>query len=231
MYIHVEVQAGRERLFNERVFIYHYRIFDRFRRPVSTLVVLADNSPSWRPSSYGYELFGCRMRLDFPVAKILDWEKDLETLLTMENSFALVTAAHLLTRRTRRAPQERYEAKRRLMRMLCERNWDRQRIMSLMAVIDWLMTLPPKLAERFRHDWKQYEEEKKMPYEISFLKAEREEATQQTQAGILLRQMKNKYGPEATESCRRRVEEADSETLLNWLDSILTAETIDKVFH
>lgn len=105
-YIHVEVQAGRERLFVERVFIYHYRIFDRFRKPVATLVVLADTSPSWRPSNYGYEMLGCRMRLDFPVAKILDREKDLETLLTMENSFALVTVAHFLTRRTRAAPPE-----------------------------------------------------------------------------------------------------------------------------
>ncbi len=53
---------------------------------MAILVVLADNSQSWCPSNYGYELFGCRMGPDFPVAKILDWEKDLETLLTMETA-------------------------------------------------------------------------------------------------------------------------------------------------
>lgn len=121
------------------------------------------------------------------------------------------------------------------MRILCERNWDRQRIMSLMAVIDWLMTLQPQLAERFRHEWKQYEEEKKVPYEISFLKAEREEGIQQgmqqAHAGMLLHQMNNKYGPQAVESCRQKVEQADSQTLLTWAERILTADTIDEVFH
>jgi len=38
--IHVEVQNQAEEQFGERMYVYHYRIFDRFRRPVVSLAVL-----------------------------------------------------------------------------------------------------------------------------------------------------------------------------------------------
>ncbi len=40
--IHVEVQNQAEVDFGERMFVYHYRIFDRFRRPMVSLAVLGD---------------------------------------------------------------------------------------------------------------------------------------------------------------------------------------------
>lgn len=58
------------------------------------------------------------------------------------NPFALVTAAHLFTRKTKGNPEERYAAKWRLAKLLCERHWDKQRIINLFSVIDWLMRLP-----------------------------------------------------------------------------------------
>jgi hypothetical protein len=70
----------------------NYRLYDKYRRPIASLALLADERESWKPARYGYELFGCRMGIDFPVVKLLDYQ-DLEALLADPNPFALVTAA------------------------------------------------------------------------------------------------------------------------------------------
>lgn len=101
VYIHIEVQAKPDTGFEKRMFVYNYRIFDRYDRPAASLAVLADDDPHWCPNRYGFELFGCRHTLDFPVAKLTDFDACRDRLLANPNPFALLTAAHLDTRRTR----------------------------------------------------------------------------------------------------------------------------------
>ena len=72
----------------------------------------------------------------------------------------------------------------------------------------------------------------------SFAQRFRDEGVQQgMQQGMkhgealaLIHQMQRKFGavPDAT---RERVESADTDTLLEWLDRILTADSIDEVLH
>jgi hypothetical protein len=50
--VHVEVQAQEDPNFAERMFVYHYRIFDRYHRQVVSLAVLADERTKWRPEAY-----------------------------------------------------------------------------------------------------------------------------------------------------------------------------------
>ena len=47
VYIHIEIQGQHDTAFAERLFVYNYRLYDRYRRPIVTLAVLADTSPSW----------------------------------------------------------------------------------------------------------------------------------------------------------------------------------------
>lgn len=44
--VHVEVQAQAEARFARRMFVYHYRIFDRYEKQVVSLAVLADERPA-----------------------------------------------------------------------------------------------------------------------------------------------------------------------------------------
>ena len=44
--IHIEVQGWPETDFPRRMFVYHYRIFDRYNRQVVSLAVLADDRPN-----------------------------------------------------------------------------------------------------------------------------------------------------------------------------------------
>ena len=133
VYIHIEVQGQNDAHFPERLFTYNYRLYDRYRRPVASLAVLADDSESWKPSHYGYQLFGCEVGIRFPTVKILDYASQTETLLEDTNPFALVTAAHLFTRKTKGDPKQRYAAKWRLAKLLYERHWDKQRIVDCSA--------------------------------------------------------------------------------------------------
>ena len=47
--VDVEVQTARDVEFPKRMYVYNYRVFDRYNRPVASLAVLADNDPAWRP--------------------------------------------------------------------------------------------------------------------------------------------------------------------------------------
>src|SRR5579862_9327214 len=93
--IHIEVQARRERDFGLRMFVYNARIADRYNQEVVSLAVLVDGSPSWRPDSYEWELWGCRKRLDFPIVKLLDFRGREAELENDGNPFAIVVLAHL----------------------------------------------------------------------------------------------------------------------------------------
>jgi hypothetical protein len=53
---------------------------------------------------------------------------------------------------------------------------------------------------------------------------------QKGEANVLLRQIERKFGP-PNPSVRRRIEEADAETILEWSERILDAETLDAVLH
>jgi len=77
--VHVEVQSQRDLRFEQRMWVYHYRIYDRYERQVVSLAVLADLRPTWRPNGFGYAQWGCRLQLDFPVAKLLARTSAVET--------------------------------------------------------------------------------------------------------------------------------------------------------
>jgi len=70
IYIHIEVQGTRQAEFAQRMFVYNYRIYDRFKRPVASLAVLADKHKYWKPASYGFSVLGYKLMMEFPVAKL-----------------------------------------------------------------------------------------------------------------------------------------------------------------
>ncbi len=182
VYVHLEVQGSMQASFAERMFVYNYRLFDRYHCPVASLAVLADDQDSWRPTSYAYRALDCEMGIRFPVAKLLDWSGSEARLEDSSNPFAIVTRAHLATRATRDDPQARYRFKSAVVRSLYRRGWGRQQVTDLFRVIDWLMRLPAALEQQFRRDLDVFEEEATMRYVTSIERLAREEGVE---AGIL----------------------------------------------
>jgi Putative transposase, YhgA-like len=165
--IHVEVQSQPDEGFTERMFVYHYRLYDRHRRPVVSLAVLADEQLGWRPDKFGYSLCGCTIGLEFPVVKLLDYGGDLEALETGRNPFAPLVLAHLKTLETRQDTAARQGWKMRVIRGLYERGYTGDHVRQLFRLIDWMMDLPEDLEDRFYEELSRFEEEKQMPYVTS----------------------------------------------------------------
>ena len=162
--IHVEVQSQEESDFAERMFTYHYRIYDRYKRSVASLAVLGDERKNWRPDRFGYQLFGCEIEFTFPVVKLLDYQQQWSALQSSRNPFATVVMAHLKAIETRDNRIRRKEWKLALTRQLYEQGYDREDIINLFQFVDWIMSLPAELDQQFWQEVIHLEEERRMPY-------------------------------------------------------------------
>lgn len=162
--VHIEVQGQVEPDFTQRMYVYNYRLFDRYNRAVASLAILGDERPHWRPDQFGYELWGCEVGFKFPVVKLLDYREQWQALEVSQNPFATVVMAHLKAQETRYDEQERKAWKLYLVRRLYGQGYERQDMINLFRFIDWVMTLPEPLEADFWQVVRQYEEERSMPY-------------------------------------------------------------------
>lgn len=193
--IHIEVQSQRETDFAQRMFVYYFRIRDRFGARCASFAILADDDASWRPNEYRDELLGTQVSMRFSYAKLLDLEADEASLEKNQNLFSVVVLAHAKTRATRNHGQLRFRWKFALTRMLYERGYAREQIIALFRFIDWVMLLPDDLQAEYAQQVLEYEKENKMPY-ISPL--EREAAQQGEHSGqvkTILRVLTHLFGP------------------------------------
>ena len=162
--VHLEVQSQRDAEFTRRMFVYFYRIRDKYNKRVVSLAILGDGEPNWRPDRYKESAFGCQFEFKFPVVKLLDFADDFNSLERSTNPFALVILAHLMTMQTAADPLDRCRWKMRLLRPLYERGLSADEVRKLFRVLDWMMQLPKDIELEFRQQLEQYEQEKHMPY-------------------------------------------------------------------
>ena len=177
--IHIEIQSDKDKDFPRRMYVYNYRIFDKRYLPVTSLAILADENPSWRPKGFQSEQWGCEIIFKFPMIKLIDYNDKIEGLLNGTNPFAIITAAHLKTKATKNDPQARYSWKWTITTALYEKGFSPKDILSIYRLIDWLMLLPEDLTKRFTQDLIDYEEDKKMPYVMSAERIGREEGREE----------------------------------------------------
>jgi predicted transposase YdaD len=160
--VHIEVQSQQDAAFAERMFRYHARLYDHYRRNVVSLAILGDGRPRWRPDRFEYALWGCSLQLRFPTAKLRDY--DLADLEASDNPCATVVLAHLTAQATRDDPTTRARAKINLTRRLYQRGYDRAAIERLYRFIDWLLRLPEELETATWLEIKAMQEEQAMTY-------------------------------------------------------------------
>jgi hypothetical protein len=134
---------------------------------VVSLAVLGDEQTNWRPAEYGYALWNCRVSLQFPTVKLLDYAARWDELEASANPFAVITMAHLKAQATRQDVDKRFVWKLRIVRGLYERGFARRDVLELFRIIDWMIWLPEELTHGFEAAVASYEEEKRMPYVTS----------------------------------------------------------------
>jgi hypothetical protein len=165
--VHVEVQGQRDPDLPRRMYRYHHRIEDRYECPVVSLAVLADANPEWRRGPYVAGTWGCEVRFQYPTCKLLDLAEECRQLEQARNPAAVVIAAHLGAQATAGDLPERYRIKWGLTRGLYERGYDKQDILELYRLLDWLLILPDELEVAFRKALVDYEEKHNMPHVTS----------------------------------------------------------------
>ncbi len=165
--IHIEIQGDYEKEFPERMFDYHVAARQLYNQQVVSLAVLCDDNANWRPTTFEYENWSCRLHLTFRIAKLLDFAADLSALERSDNPFGAVVLAHLQAQATRGDPANRGRQKLDLVKGLYRRSWTADDVRRLFRLIDWMMALPDEFENRFWAEHEAYEEETKMEYVTS----------------------------------------------------------------
>jgi hypothetical protein len=114
-------------------------------------------------------------------------------------------------------------------RGLMELEPDPERRLKYADFIDIYAGLTEAEHEQYQHD---YPEEAKTMQSFStrFIDKGKQIGIQVGEATMLLFLLENKFGP-ITDSIRKRVENADQDTLLRWSVNVLRGESIDDVLH
>ncbi len=244
--LHIEVQGQYEMNFAQRLFEYFYRLYDRYRQPVLTMVVLTDNCPNWCPKSYPMQVCGHKVNhFRFLTRKLIDYRDQKANLIEHANPFGTIVAAHLAALDTRTDPNARYQHKFALMRQLYRKGLAREAILNLFSFIDGVLTLPKEFEIRYNSSIKQLEGEYNMRYITSVERIGREQGLeegiqqgleegllkgkQQGQSTLLKTLLESKFGT-LTKPYQQRLDKANMNTLCQWGKRILTAQTLDEVF-
>lgn len=211
--IHIEIQNKKDDEFEERMFIYFYRIYDKFKRYPVSLAILTDGDPNWRPHQHYRNTLNCVVTLDFPAVKLLDY--DLDALKSSTNPFAFVTRAHLETVAVGKSDDRLYASKFRLMRLLLKSNYGRQEIENLIQFINWIMLLPTALEAQLQTDVNAVDKEGYEMYmtnwdRVTFNKGQIKGQVQ-NQIKMILRILKFRFGsvPVQTEDRLKKIEDID----------------------
>ena len=147
-----------------------------------------------------------------------------------------------MTQQTRKNVVARYKAKQLLVRLLYQRQWDKQRIIDLFSVIDWMMRLPEELDQQLWQEIEIFEENEKMQYVTSIerigiakgLQEGRQEGRQEGllegEAEMLGLMLKHRFG-ELSDTVVNKLRHAKEDQLKQWLISAISAPNLDTVFN
>ncbi len=229
--IHLEIQADGEIQFSERMFIYFYRIYDKYRIDVVSIAILADGSKTWRPQQHSVGHNNNSMSLKYQIIKLIDYSKNVEFLKASNNIFAKVILIYLEFMQTKHSSkQKRLQTKILLTRGVYEDpRYCGKDVINLYLFIDWLFCLPPDLELVYKEELYKLEEAQKMGYVSTIERMGIQTGIQQGEYTMLLRQLQRKFQT-LPESYMNKIAQADPEQLLLWGDRILDAQSLDNVF-
>jgi hypothetical protein len=231
--LHIEVQAQRDTSLPRRILDYNYRITSEYHQPVGSLVLLADESPRWRPQRFYRATPGSTLEFAFSTAKLLDYADKASELMASDNPFAWITLAHLRTQQASHDPDELYQAKWQLTKLLYQHGWRKQRIIVLFQVIEWMMVLPDIYQQRYWRAVLKLEKERQMewisPMQQTFLNEGLERGRKEGALAIMERQLTRRFGP-LPKTARKKLEKASLEQLEAWSDVLPEVQSLRQLF-
>ncbi len=135
--VHVEVQGYPDPDFSERMFIYFYRIFDRYRHPVTALALLVDNGINFHPKCYQYQFLRTSVQYSFDTYKLLEKKaEDFHQVHSNPFSIILETAWNALKVRGEASLLQNKVA---LARKLIKSEYPREKIRKLLNFLRYYL--------------------------------------------------------------------------------------------
>ncbi len=134
--IHLEVQGYKDPDFAKRMFIYFYRILDKYGMPVTALAIYTDDNKNFHPKSYTISHFGTENVYKFNTYKLLD--KQPEDFQDDDNPIAIVmeTAWYGIRRNRKKITDEGLiSLKFDLIRRLYQKGYDKNIVEKLLNFI------------------------------------------------------------------------------------------------
>ena len=132
--IHIEVQGYADQNLPERMFHYFYRILDRYKMPVTTLVILTDPYPGYNPSDFRYSVMDTKLIYRYRTYKIL--KQSQSNLEQSDNPFAAVVLTALTALQMNKSDDfEALELKTTLVRKLLAKGFPKSDIRSLLNFV------------------------------------------------------------------------------------------------
>jgi len=190
--IHIEIQSQYDKEFPQRMFIYNYRAFDLYHKPVISLAILGDENQKWRPHTYQYGIGNSEVTCKFDIVKLIDYQwSELEQ---SNNIFAIVVMAHLKTKATTSNLSLREQWKWNLIRSLYHRGLSKVDIVNLFKFIDKMMSLTKELQQKLISKIDEYEKETKMPFLSPTEELAMEKATRKTRQQDIINLLQVKFG-------------------------------------
>ncbi|HEX4947984.1 MAG TPA: DUF4351 domain-containing protein [Blastocatellia bacterium] len=231
--IHLEVQGALRRGFAKRIYIYNYRIFDKYDAEVISLALLTDSPRPSQLMTWQVQRWNCDLTFRFPVISLADYETRWDELEASRNPFALAVMAHLRVKQARGDNARKFAWKRELIFRLYECGYTRQEIYTFFRFVDWVMSLPAELEEKLKTEIHQYKEGKRMPYISTWERLVKEDGRvegleqglEQGTRNIIVRQLQKRFGGIKTEDQSRIAElslsqlDKLSEALLDFTDA------------
>jgi|GEM_PF-1906976 len=172
--IHIEIQATRDRDFDERLYISQYRAYDYLRRlprnkkkrlVIESMAIFVTEEASKSPLQF--ELVGKYSYVLYRFGTYHIKDCSLEALLKSPNPFALAVAACLESNAT--SPQNRLAPKRKLINLLSERKYSRLEINALFWFIHLIMVLPEEQETQLFSEYTQQKKEDRMEFIIKMV--------------------------------------------------------------
>lgn len=195
--IHIEVQCQFDADLPERTFVYNTLISLQYPEPVVSLVILADDHPDWKPTSYERDALGCKTHFQFHACKLLDLAKHWDEMKEHANPAIIVIMAHVRALETYGDMQLRLEHKWELLRRVYAQGWRRREILAMYRILDWLLQLPPPETLIFEERVITYEKEQAMEYitsmELRGIQKGREEGREEGECQVLTRILTKRF--------------------------------------
>ncbi|NER40058.1 MAG: hypothetical protein F6J93_40040 [Oscillatoria sp. SIO1A7] len=91
--ISIEIDSKEDIDFIESIHYYNCRAVGQYKRPVISLGILADRGKSWRSRKYKYAKGKYKKTMEFPIAKLVDYQSRWEELEASTNPFAIAVSS------------------------------------------------------------------------------------------------------------------------------------------